>query len=154
MQKYNFAKNVRWCDKEWIQWKWAGELCDGNFSRMPLEVVFDKYLLRDNHSILFVNCVDESRGEPFEIWEIQPTKIIYEDDMEIILDDNWDGQCTHAEILAVDMTTFLRNCLQDKKMVLYIPQRETWDERQLADVILRAEKEERITTTAAPNVSK
>lgn len=148
---YNFTRVMKWCDKHWVQWHMMDELWKGNFGKIPLEVIFDKYVLRNDEIMLFINCVDEARGEPFEVWEIRPSKVHmeeldFEDEIEVFTEDDWDGQCTDPEILAKDMTGFLRECLVEKKMMLYIPAREKWDMAKLAGVVSKAENEESAST--------
>jgi len=128
---------IQWCGKDWKIVPEMPEIWAGHPEKLPIELVFGNYLLRSPHAMLWVHLADEKRGEPFDIWEIRilamnPDQKKKVRDVETLGEDDWENVMVENSAPVSVMTQFLKRCIFEDKMAVYIQPRKPWDP-QLAE---------------------
>ena len=133
----DFPLKMNWAGKIWNQWKQMEEIWTGNVSKLPLEIVFGNYLLRSSHSMLWIELVDPTRGEPFDIWEIRSSNLIDsdKDEIEFWNEEDWENILIESNIGIQEMTDLLKQYILTDYMVLYIQERKQWDKREAEQIL-------------------
>jgi hypothetical protein len=122
---------IHWGGKKWARYPKMRLIWDGNAGQLPIELVFGNYVLRSAHSMIWVHLVDEEKGEPFDIWEIRILKNEStrddDDNEEVLEEDDWDNVLIENGCDVHSMVKFLKRCIFEDKMAIYIQPRKAWD---------------------------
>lgn len=125
-------REIHWEKTRWVRCSQMLKIWEGDAGQIPIEIVFGNYLLRAPHSMIWVHLEDETRGEPFDIWEIRLLKHAQSDEdfdesqEEVIGDDDWDNVLVENGCDVHTMVKFLKRCLFQDKMAIYTRPREKW----------------------------
>jgi hypothetical protein len=124
---------IYWGNQKWVKYPQMNLIWEGNAGQLPIELLFGNYLLRSPHSMLWIHLADEQRGEPFDIWEIRIQKLenntpdFNENEEEILEEDDWENVIVENGCDIKTMANFLKRCIFEDKMTIYIQPRKPWD---------------------------